>query len=64
MKNIKLLITNLLFVSLLAGCGMSGPLYRTPKPATAAEQQNTTLEKIQSSSELLDSDALKASADE
>ncbi|WP_372882352.1 lipoprotein [Psychromonas sp.] len=64
MKSIKLLITNLLFVSLLAGCGMSGPLYRTPKPAPAAEQQNTAPEEVQSSRELLDSDAIKASASE
>lgn len=64
MKNIKLLITTLLFVSLLAGCGMTGPLYRTPKPAPVVEQQNIAPEEIQSSYELLDSDAKQASASE
>ncbi|HEY5716465.1 MAG TPA: lipoprotein [Psychromonas sp.] len=64
MKNIKLFITTLLFVSLLAGCGMSGPLYRTPKPAPVVEQQNKAPEEIQSSHELLDSDAIPASASE
>lgn len=36
MKNIKLLTSVLLFSGLLAGCGMKGPLYRTPVKQEAA----------------------------
>lgn len=61
MKNIKLLSTTLLFSSLLAGCGMSGPLYRVAEPASpqveqakAEETENndeTTLENSQANLE-------------
>jgi len=54
MKNIKLLITTLLFASFLAGCGMTGPLYRVPKPAPVAEQQNIAPEETQSTQEIPD----------
>ena len=42
MKNIKLLIITLLFSSLLMGCGMKGPLYRTPaaQPAPLPAMEN------------------------
>jgi len=62
MKNIKLLITMLLFINLLAGCGMTGPLYRAPAPVV--KQQNIAHDKIQSSPEMPDSDVIKASASE
>ncbi|WP_338049771.1 LPS translocon maturation chaperone LptM [Psychromonas antarctica] len=35
MKKIKLLTISLLFLSLLVGCGMKGPLYRAPATANA-----------------------------
>jgi len=31
MKKLNLLLTSLLFSSLLIGCGMKGPLYRVPE---------------------------------
>ena len=54
MKKLNLLLTSLLFSSLLIGCGMKGPLYRVPDEqptketlvtpkAESAEQSNTTL---------------------
>lgn len=54
MKNIKLLIITFLFSSLLAACGMKGPLYRAPaavEPATAdTEQQQVQTEQATSES--------------
>lgn len=59
MKNINLFITALFFAGVLAGCGKTGPLYRTPEPATAVKQQN-----VQSSPEIADSDTTKINASE
>lgn len=44
MKSIKLLIVIFLFSSLLAACGMKGPLYRAPaaQPESADTQQAQT----------------------
>ena len=42
MKNMMLLITTLVFASLLVGCGMAGPLYRAPEPAAEAKLQKKT----------------------
>lgn len=44
MKNIKLLVVSLLFSSLLAGCGMKGPLYRPPvaQPTPPAMENTET----------------------
>ena len=42
MKNIKLLITTLVFASLLVGCGMTGPLYRVPEQAAQTQEQKTS----------------------
>ncbi|WP_037027611.1 LPS translocon maturation chaperone LptM [Psychromonas aquimarina] len=46
MKNTNILLTTLLFSSLLAGCGMKGPLYRTPvePPQTETVQQTEQLQ--------------------
>ncbi|WP_166739396.1 LPS translocon maturation chaperone LptM [Psychromonas algicola] len=43
MKNLNLLLVTLIFSSLLAGCGMKGPLYREAAPSPKVEQV-TTLE--------------------
>lgn len=56
MKNINLFITALLFTGLLAGCGKTGPLYRTPEPAPVVKQQNAAPNEAQSSSDTPDSD--------
>ena len=42
MKNMKLLITTLVFSSLLVGCGMTGPLYRAPEPTVQTKEQKTS----------------------
>ena len=39
MKKLALLATSTLFLSLLVGCGMKGPLYRAPEKAPTAEKQ-------------------------
>lgn len=57
MKNIKLLVTVLFFANLLAGCGMTGPLY---KPSAPAVKQQAT----QASPDMSDSDVIEASASE
>ena len=44
MKKLNLLLIPVLFSSLLIGCGMKGPLYRTPETQTI-EKQPTTPEK-------------------
>ncbi|MFQ3176186.1 MAG: putative small lipoprotein YifL [Psychromonas sp.] len=59
MKNINLFITALFFAGLLAGCGKTGPLYRTPELAPVVKQQN-----VQSSPEIADSDTTKINANE
>ncbi len=43
MKNINILLTTLFFSSLLAGCGMKGPLYRAP----VEQPQTETLEQTE-----------------
>jgi len=59
MKNINLFITALLFAGLLAGCGKTGPLYRTPEPAPVVKQQDVAPNETQSSPEIADSDTKK-----
>jgi len=44
MKKLNLLLTSLLFSSLLIGCGMKGPLYRAPD-AQPIKETVTTLEQ-------------------
>ena len=54
MKNIKLLTIILLFSSLLTGCGMKGPLYRTPATKAAepvAEVEEKALTEAQPAKE-------------
>ena len=41
MKKLNLLLIPLLFSSLLAGCGMKGPLYRTTETAPITKQVTT-----------------------
>ncbi len=40
MKSTKLLIITFLFSSLLAGCGMKGPLYAAPAAQSADAEQD------------------------
>lgn len=56
MKNIKFLTIILLFSSLLTGCGMKGPLYRTPATKVAppvAEVEKKALTEAQPAKETL-----------
>jgi predicted small lipoprotein YifL len=64
MKNINLFMTALLFAGVLAGCGKTGPLYRTPEPATVVKPQNAAPNETQSSPEIADSDTKKINASE
>jgi len=64
MKNINLFIISLLFAGLLAGCGKTGPLYRTPEPAAVVKQQNVAPNETQSLPEILDSDTKKINTSE
>ncbi|MEH6454517.1 MAG: lipoprotein [Psychromonas sp.] len=57
MKNIKLLSMTLLFSSLLAGCGMTGPLYRETPPTPQVEQQKADSEENSEEATLKDSEA-------
>lgn len=59
MKNINLFITALLFAALLAGCGKTGPLYRTSEPAPVVKQQSAAPNETLSSPEIADSDTQK-----
>jgi septal ring-binding cell division protein DamX len=53
MKNLQLLIITSFFSSLLFGCGMKGPLYRTAKePAPVSEDGNQTLTELQPAKEI------------
>jgi predicted small lipoprotein YifL len=64
MKNINLCLSTLLFASVLAGCGKTGPLYRTPEPAPVVEQQNIAPNTTQSSLQTPDSNTQKSNASE
>ncbi len=47
MKKLNLLLITVLFSSLLAGCGMRGPLYRAPETPTIEKQPTAPEKKLE-----------------